>query len=131
MQSDNLASTKMKTKNMTILQLRKSISRSPLRLGFLLITLALAMDILTANAAAGDLFEADFNSGTIYKFAPDGTRSTFATGQNEPYGLACDSAGNLFEAGSNSGTIYKFATDGTRSTFATGLNGPAGLALDS
>ncbi len=33
----------MKTKNMTILHLRKSIGRSPLRLGFLLIGLALAL----------------------------------------------------------------------------------------
>src|SRR4029450_12786756 len=33
----------MKTKNMTTLHLRKSIGRSPLRLGFLLIGLALAL----------------------------------------------------------------------------------------
>jgi hypothetical protein len=33
----------MRTKNMTILHLRKSIGRSPLRLGFLLIGLALAL----------------------------------------------------------------------------------------
>ena len=79
----------------------------------------------------GDLFESDSNSGTIYKFAPDGTRSTFTSGLNHPTGLAFDSAGNLFESDSNSGTIYKFAPDGAQSTFATGLNGPIGLAFDS
>lgn len=32
--------------------------------------------------AAGNLFEADENSGNIYKFAPDGTQTTFASGPN-------------------------------------------------
>src|SRR5436190_6056866 len=42
----------MKTKNMTILHLRKSIGRSPLRLGFLLIGLALAWFALSPTAQA-------------------------------------------------------------------------------
>jgi hypothetical protein len=42
----------MKTKNMTILHLRKSIGRSPLRLGFLLIGLALAWFALSPAAQA-------------------------------------------------------------------------------
>jgi uncharacterized coiled-coil protein SlyX len=42
MQFNNPASTKMKTKNMTTLHVRKSIDRSSLRLGFLLIPLAVA-----------------------------------------------------------------------------------------
>jgi len=42
----------MKTKNMTILHLRKSIGRSPLRLGFLLIGLALAWFALSPPAQA-------------------------------------------------------------------------------
>jgi hypothetical protein len=92
---------------------------------------ALAIGASTANGAPGDLFEADFNSGTIYKFASDGTRSTFATGLVSPVGLAFDSAGNLFAADFLGGTIYKFAPDGTRSTFATGLLAPVGLAFDS
>jgi sugar lactone lactonase YvrE len=98
----------------------------------LVLTLAaLAIGASTANGAPGDLFEADFASGTIYKFAPDGTRSTFATGLVNPYGLAFDSAGNLFAGDFLGGTIYKFAPDGTPSTFATGLLAPIGLAFDS
>src|SRR5439155_25898492 len=63
---------------------------------------ALAIGASTAKAAPGDLFEADADAwlagtGTINKFTPDGTRSTFASGLN-PTGLAFDSAGNLFEA---------------------------------
>ncbi|HWX15772.1 MAG TPA: hypothetical protein VNY07_04215 [Chthoniobacterales bacterium] len=42
----------MRTKNMTTLHLRKSTSRSPLRLGFLLITLALAWFALSPTASA-------------------------------------------------------------------------------
>ena len=99
---------------------------------YLALTLfALATGTLTANAAPGDLFEADAGSPpTINKFTPDGTRSTFATGLN-PRGLAFDSAGNLFATDLSTNGIYKFAADGTRSTFATGLNQPYGLAFDS
>jgi sugar lactone lactonase YvrE len=92
---------------------------------------ALAVGASTANGAPGDLFESDLNSGTINKFAPDGTRSTFATELNWPNGLAFDSAGNLYGGDQYSGTIYKFAPDSTRSTFATGLNNPTALACDS
>ena len=90
----------------------------------------LAIGALPAIAAPGDLFQSEEGTN-IYKFAPDGTQSTFATGLNRSYGLAFDSVGNLFAADFDSGTIYKFTPDGTRSTFATGLNSPAGLAFDS
>src|SRR6476660_2226692 len=92
---------------------------------------ALAIATSTAHGAPGDLFESDTNSGTINKFAPDGTRSTFVTGMNWSVGLSFDRAGNLYAGEQDTGTIYKFAPDGTRSTFATGLNNPTGLACDS
>ena len=41
-----------------------------------------------AYAAPGDLFESDQGSGHIYEFTPGGTRSTFASGLNEPTFLA-------------------------------------------
>ena len=37
--------------------------------------------------SAGDLFEADY-SGHIYEFTPGGVQSTFASGLNDPIGLA-------------------------------------------
>ena len=58
----------------------------------------LAIGALTANADPGDIFVSDVGNEVIYKFAPDGTRSTFASGLFTPEGLAFDSAGNLFEA---------------------------------
>ena len=49
------------------------------------------------GAAVGLLFVSDFFSNNIYEFTPGGARSTFASGLNQPLGLAFDSAGNLFE----------------------------------
>src|SRR5207302_456962 len=82
-------------------------------------------------AAPGDLSEADNSSNTILKFTPDGTKSTFASGLNRPFGLAFDGSGNLFEADDGSNTIFEFTPDGTKSTFASGLSDPTGLAFDS
>ena len=93
--------------------------------------LAAALVPASARAAVGDLYEADFSSGAIFKFTPAGTTSTFASGLNGPYGLAFDGSGNLFAADYNSGAIFKFTPDGTKSTFASGLSNPTGLAFDS
>ena len=92
--------------------------------------LAAGLIPISARAAPGDLYEADFASGMIFKFTPDGTKSTFASGLSTPRGLAFDGSGNLFEADSGSGTIFKFTLAGTKSTFAAGLNIPIGLAFD-
>jgi hypothetical protein len=90
--------------------------------------------------SAGNLYAADGNTQTIYKFAPDGTRSVFvgpsafATGAY-PAGLAFDNSGNLFvsiETFTNPGadSIVYFTPSGVGTTFATGLTTPRGLAFD-
>jgi len=92
--------------------------------------------LICSSASAQNLFMSDGYSGidhdlgNIFKIAPDGVRSTFASGLDGPEGLAFDSAGNLFTA-SFLGNIYKFTPGGARSTFASGLNDPMGLAFDS
>src|SRR5436190_15257408 len=93
--------------------------------------LATALPPISVLAAPGDLYEADNSSNTILKFTPDGTKSTFASGLNRPFGLAFDGSGNLFEADAGSSTIFEFTPVGTKSTFASGLSGPGGLAFDS
>ena len=75
-------------------------------------------------------------AGTIYKFTPGGTRSTFGTLPGEGFGLAFDSAGNLYAADNVDMIIYKFAPNGTRTVFvgAGAFNpteGPLGLAFDA
>jgi DNA-binding beta-propeller fold protein YncE len=91
----------------------------------------------------GNLFAADAVAQTIYKFAPDGTRSIFVGPEAftdlgldaGPFGLALDHFGNLFVSTSTfpfgNDTILKFTPSGVKSTFATGLTNPRGLAFDS
>jgi sugar lactone lactonase YvrE len=99
---------------------------------FLFVTaLAHFLSLSHLDAAAGDLFEADFSSGNIYRFAPNGSRALYITGLSGPEGLAFDRNGNLFVSETGTGRIYKFATDGTQSIFASGLNGPASLVFDA
>jgi len=94
------------------------------------------ISLICARAPAQNLFASDFdfqgNYGIIDEFTPNGVRSTFASGLNDPSGLAFDKAGNLFVADAGSG-IYKFTPAGVRTTFASGLPLPdlVGLAFDS
>ena len=83
--------------------------------------------------AAGNLFLADFDGHSISKYAPDGTKSTFAAGL-KPLGLSFDGKGNLFVSTGeaidpNTSSILKFTPDGKRSTFAKGIS-PDGMAFD-
>jgi sugar lactone lactonase YvrE len=91
--------------------------------------------------SAGNLYAADGGAQTIYKFAPNGSRTAFvgptafAPGEY-PVGLAFDSSGNLFvsietftDPGADS--IVYFTPSGMGTTFATGLTFPRGLAFDS
>ena len=77
-------------------------------------SLAVALVPIHILAAPGDLYEADTSSGTVFKFAPDGTKSAFASGLNGPLALAFDTAGNLFEGDFNSGSIIIFAPTGIK-----------------
>src|SRR5438093_2195512 len=86
---------------------------------------------------SGNLFVADHAAQTIFKFAPDGTRSIFVSGVrlSDGNGLAFDAANNLFVLSPSGkyhvgGTILKFSPDGTQSTFATGVGLPYSLAID-
>jgi sugar lactone lactonase YvrE len=93
----------------------------------------------------GNLYATATGAQTIYKFAPNGTRtvfvgpSAFTTGVY-PIGLAFDRSGNLFVSTNcfapdvcapGSDTILKFTPSAGESTFATGLTNPRGLAFDS
>ncbi len=83
-----------------------------------------------AEAAAGDLFATDAVNNSVVVYALDGSTRTFASGLNNPQGLAFDQFGNLFVADKGSGNIYKFTADATRTTVATGLADPVGLTFD-
>ncbi|MGO9199581.1 MAG: PEP-CTERM sorting domain-containing protein [Limisphaerales bacterium] len=74
-----------------------------------------------------DTFD-DEGSGNIYKFTPDGVRTTFASGLSALWGLALNSGGDLFAA-SFYGNIYEFTPGGAETTFASGLDDPTALAF--
>jgi len=95
--------------------------------------LCLVISLFCARASAQNLFATDYLS--IDEFTPDGVQSTFASGLNNPLGLAFDRVGNLFVADTGTytgtGAVYKFTPAGVRTTFASGLNFPRALAFDS
>ncbi|HEY4271853.1 MAG TPA: hypothetical protein VGM65_07595 [Candidatus Udaeobacter sp.] len=108
---------------------KKFVALTVAGLGTILLSISADAGALAFDAA-GNLFAADGHS--IFKYTPDGTRSTFAAGLH-PLSLCFDSEGNLFvvddavtEAKSS---ILKFTPDGKKSTVAKGTN-PDGMAFD-
>jgi len=81
----------------------------------------------------GNLFVGD-ETGIIYKYGPDGSRTTFVSGLgNALLGLAFTN-GYLYAAEATSmtaGEIFKFASDGSESTFATDLTTPIRMVFNS
>src|SRR6266566_2987049 len=86
------------------------------------------ISLICARASAQNLFAVDVAS--IDEFTPNGVQSIFASGLNNPRGLAFDRAGNLFVADAGSGAVYKFTPEGVRTTFAAVQLGANGLAFD-
>ena len=85
---------------------------------------ALTFSILNGST----LFEADYDSGNIYEFAPSGPPRVFASVPQNPIGLAIDSSGDLF-VGTIQGSIFKVTPGGTVSPFGSGTS-IRGLAFD-
>jgi sugar lactone lactonase YvrE len=102
---------------------------APLTLGFVFFFVILFLPS-PPKAFGATLFEADFTSGIIYRFSPDGSRTVYTAGLNGPEGLAFDIAGNCFVSEALGNSIHKFGTDGSDTVFASGLNGPASLVFD-
>jgi hypothetical protein len=93
-----------------------------------------------ASATPGDLFVTDLATGSVIRYAPDGTPTTFASGLISPQGIvffqgnsSMTSALYVADAGNGgatSGVVYRYDLAGTRTTFATSLDNPIGLAVD-
>jgi len=87
--------------------------------------------LTAASVQAQNLFVGTSGGiGSILKFTPDGTQSSFNSGL-PALALAFNSAGDLFEADIGSGNIYEFTPGGVRSIFASGVVGGFGLAFNS
>jgi sugar lactone lactonase YvrE len=82
--------------------------------------------------SAGHVFEADYHSGIIYEYTPDGRQSTFATGFWAPLSLAFNRAGHLFVGdgyGNGNGRVSEIMPNGTIKWIASGLSYPS-IAFD-
>lgn len=80
----------------------------------------------------GNLFAAEYVTGKIFKFTPDGaSRTQFADLYGYlPGSMAFDPQGNLFVSTGNFDLIAKITPDGTRTTFALQVSGIFGLAFN-
>lgn len=83
-----------------------------------------------AYDAAGHLYVANWSAGTVLRFAPDGTRSVFASGLSGPSGLAIGASGDIFVASYSEDLVWRFTPGGKQSVFVRGLATPAGLSFD-
>jgi hypothetical protein len=113
----------------------------PARLSAALAGLLTLLAATTSRGAPRDLYASggapNSSDRFIFRFTPDGVRSTFASGLYQPVAIAFDRKANLFVADSGSGIpqmrsfIVKFAPDGSRSTFASlGFTSPLGMTFD-
>ena len=90
----------------------------------------------SSHADPGDLYVTDLASGSVIKYAPDGTSIVYATGLISPQGIALDQAKNVFVADAGSGengqgeiVKYDHVTK-VKSVVLDNLNNPIGLTLD-
>ena len=67
----------------------------------------------------GNLYEADSGTGSVFKFAPNGTKTTFKAGLNAPQSLVFDRDGNLFVGECPTCDIVKITPAGIQTPFAS------------
>ena len=113
--------------------IRQGISSHRLR-GLLGSVLVVLVGTPLAGTAGGQLFVANWSSGTIGEYTTSGAtvNAALVSGLSKPYGLALDGNGHLFVANLSLGTIGEYTTSGTmvNAALVSGLNTPLGLALD-
>lgn len=89
-----------------------------------------AADLLYATMSLGTVVTFDVSSGNATTIA--NSKTLFASGLNQPRGLAFDSSGNLFVANYGNNTVSKITPGGVVSTFVSGgMINPTGLAFDT
>jgi hypothetical protein len=88
-----------------------------------LLSLLLAFGAHPAGAVQVYVYTADngLNNGSVFKIAPDGTKTVIATGFAQPVGIAIGPNGNVFVGESAAQDVIQIAPDGTKS-FYSGTN---------
>ncbi|HLJ96467.1 MAG TPA: SMP-30/gluconolactonase/LRE family protein, partial [Gemmataceae bacterium] len=96
----------------------------------LLFTTAAAMALLwQAHRVEADTLYVS-NDTQILTLDASGTQNTFASGLNEPSGMAFGPNGKLYVADNGSDSLFEFAANGQQQTLASGLHSPQGVAVD-
>jgi sugar lactone lactonase YvrE len=81
--------------------------------------------------AAGNVFVAENDAGTVKEILPDGSVRTIGSGFDRPGQVAVDSAGNVFVALPWDGVVKKIQPDGTIVEIGSRFSLPSGVAVDS
>ena len=112
---------------------------------FLKSAAALAIATLLApcisRAATEFIFVDGYNTGNVYKIAPDGTSTVFASGIPKPGGMAFDANQNLYVASLSGQDIIKITPSGAQSIYSGAITqapfpdaahyfGAAGIVFD-
>lgn len=84
-----------------------------------------------AYDVSGNLYVANWSSGTVMRFTPKGERMVFASGLSGPSGLAVSVKGDVYVASYNDDLVWRFTPNGDRTVFVRGLATPAGLSFDA
>jgi len=81
----------------------------------------------------GNLYSVDPGNWDIRKITPDGTATTLAWGNQEPWSVAFDKkSGNVFYTSCNSpGNVYQVTPAGVTTQVISGLNYPSAPAFDN
>src|ERR1022692_2369662 len=87
--------------------------------------------LLAANAPAQNMFVSQWKENVILEITPEGVVTNFASGMDNPFGLAFDTSGNLYSADAGNSTVSEITPSGNVSQFASGFNNDASLAFDS
>ncbi|MGC4043545.1 MAG: hypothetical protein QM758_07040 [Armatimonas sp.] len=82
-----------------------------------------------STVKAQDLYVAGFGNNTVTKISATGVKTTFASGLNQPFGVAFSAARDLYVSNFGNGTITKISPTGVKTLFAAGLNAPTGIAF--
>jgi sugar lactone lactonase YvrE len=86
------------------------------------------------DPASGNLFVSRYAQGAgaeVLRITPAGAVSVFASGIEDPSGLAADGQGNLFVTSYNcpGGAVFRVSSAGVVNQFGTGLCHPDGVAI--
>ena len=60
----------------------------------------------------GNLYVAEFVTGRVFRFSPDGESTLLAEGLDGPTGLCLDRDGNLLVAENGAGRVVRISPDG-------------------